>query len=128
MWNTCVKLYFNQKELVCFSGFHRTALPIDKYISNELKVVTLSGSFQENPLVSTCVYRSKQSTENTKDLSFPLGNSDRVALSHKGWISWRAFYPKIHQSKHSALRKDFVILQLYWWLFSSTKQCGWNMV
>ncbi len=27
-----------------------------------------------------------------------------------------------------ALRKDFVILQLYWWLFSSTKHCGWNMV
>ncbi len=23
-----------------------------------------------------------------------------------------------------ALRKDFVILQLYWWLFSSTKHCG----
>ncbi len=22
------------------------------------------------------------------------------------------------------LRKDFVILQLYWWLFSSTKHCG----
>ncbi len=26
------------------------------------------------------------------------------------------------------LRKDFVILQLYWWLFSSTKDCFWNMV
>ncbi len=26
------------------------------------------------------------------------------------------------------LRKDFVILQLYWWLFSSTKHCSWNMV
>ncbi len=26
------------------------------------------------------------------------------------------------------LRKDFVILQLYWWLFSSTKYCSWNMV
>ncbi len=23
-----------------------------------------------------------------------------------------------------ALRKDFVILQLYWWLFISTKQCS----
>ncbi len=23
-----------------------------------------------------------------------------------------------------ALRKDFVILQLYWWLFISTKHCG----
>ncbi len=26
------------------------------------------------------------------------------------------------------LSKDFVILQLYWWLFSSTKHCSWNMV
>ncbi len=26
------------------------------------------------------------------------------------------------------LRKAFVILQLYWWLFSSTKHCSWNMV
>ncbi len=26
------------------------------------------------------------------------------------------------------LRKDFVILQLYWWLFSSTKYCSWNMI
>ncbi len=25
-------------------------------------------------------------------------------------------------------RKDFVILQLYWCLFSSTKHCSWNMV
>ncbi len=25
---------------------------------------------------------------------------------------------------HSTLRKDFVILQLYWWLFRSTKQCS----
>ncbi len=24
----------------------------------------------------------------------------------------------------STLRKDFVILQLYWWLFSSTKHCS----
>ncbi len=28
----------------------------------------------------------------------------------------------------STLRKDFVILQLYWWLFSSTKHRNWNMV
>ncbi len=34
---------------------------------------------------------------------------------------------KIRQMEH-ALRKDFVILQLYWWLFSSTKHCSWNMV
>ncbi len=26
------------------------------------------------------------------------------------------------------LRKDFVLLLLYWWLFSSTKHCSWNMV
>ncbi len=26
------------------------------------------------------------------------------------------------------LRKYFVILQLYWWLFSSAKHCSWNMV
>ncbi len=29
---------------------------------------------------------------------------------------------------HGTLRKDFVILQLYRWLFSSTKHSGWNMV
>ncbi len=34
-------------------------------------------------------------------------------------ISWR---------HNTTLRKDFVILQLYWWLFSSTKHCSWNMV
>ncbi len=28
----------------------------------------------------------------------------------------------------NTLRKDFVILQLYWWLFSSTKYCCSNMV
>ncbi len=28
----------------------------------------------------------------------------------------------------STLRKDFVILQLYCWLFSSTQYCSWNMV
>ncbi len=28
----------------------------------------------------------------------------------------------------TTLRKDFVILQFYWWLFSSTKHCSWNMV
>ncbi len=26
------------------------------------------------------------------------------------------------------LEKIFVILQLYWWLFSSTKHCSWKMV
>ncbi len=29
-----------------------------------------------------------------------------------------------HRNTNSALRKDFVILQLYWWLFSSTKHCS----
>ncbi len=29
---------------------------------------------------------------------------------------------------NKALRKDFVILQLYWCLFSSTTHCSWNMV
>ncbi len=24
--------------------------------------------------------------------------------------------------------KDFVLLQLYWWLFSSTTHCSWNMI
>ncbi len=28
----------------------------------------------------------------------------------------------------TTLRKDFVIVQLYWWLFSSTKHCGRNIV
>ncbi len=27
----------------------------------------------------------------------------------------------------ATLRKDFVILQFYWWLFSSTKHCSGNM-
>ncbi len=30
--------------------------------------------------------------------------------------------------EYPTLRKDFVILQLYWWLFRSTTHCGWNMV
>ncbi len=37
----------------------------------------------------------------------------------------------IRQNEHtcpSTLKKDFVILQLYWWLFNSTKHCSWNMV
>ncbi len=34
---------------------------------------------------------------------------------------------RFYHSRHT-LRKDFVILQLYWLLFSSTKHCSWNMV
>ncbi len=33
-----------------------------------------------------------------------------------------------HEDRTFALRKDFVILQLYWWLFSSTEHCSCNMV
>ncbi len=32
------------------------------------------------------------------------------------------------QVEFDTFRKDFVILQLYWWLFSSTKHCSLNMV
>ncbi len=39
-----------------------------------------------------------------------------LAICIKGMTCW------------PTLRKDFVILQLYWWLFSSTNHCSWNMV
>ncbi len=42
--------------------------------------------------------------------------------------SWTIFlYYDIEKNMYT-LRKDFVILQLYLWLFSSTKHCIWNMV
>ncbi len=48
-----------------------------------------------------------------------------VKISH----SESGFYNRnIQKESPTTLRKDFVILQLYWWLFSSTKYCNWNIV
>ncbi len=46
---------------------------------------------------------------------------DSNTTSHSG--GKRESKPTI-TTQVNTLRKDFVILQLYWWLFSSTKHCG----
>ncbi len=47
-----------------------------------------------------------------------------VYCMYSGDFSWS----KQSQKEVHTLRKDFVILHLYWWLSSSTKHCSWNMV
>ncbi len=43
-------------------------------------------------------------------------------------VAMNLFYCAISVLCLITLRKDFVILQLYWWLFSSTKHFGGNIV
>ncbi len=52
--------------------------------------------------------------------SYPLLSSSRVVFTQMGRDTT--------YTRTCTLRKDVVILQLYWWLFSSTKHCSWNMV
>ncbi len=44
------------------------------------------------------------------------------------WWHLNIITPVWNLTFSATLWKDFVILELYWWLFSSTKHCGWNMV
>ncbi len=54
--------------------------------------------------------------------------NNTLCVQEQIWIAGIYFMGNVIQKSYIStsytLRKDFVILQLYWWLFSSTKHCG----